>query len=98
MLVAPIIPTQGPVRCRHEPRRICRNGADHIVQRHDDVGPNVLLVLHGILWSQQQHFAWLIGIFKGYPIFGYTRELGEGYHLKTSRVGQEIVGSPTLCY
>mmetsp|Transcript_2869 Transcript_2869/g.6867 ORF Transcript_2869/g.6867 Transcript_2869/m.6867 type:complete len:428 (+) Transcript_2869:2187-3470(+) len=66
---------------------IWRSAADHVVQRHDDVGSNLVLQLDRLLRSQQ-HLATIGGGLERNTFFGDVGKLQQRDHLETPAVRQ----------
>ena len=91
MTVTAIVPSQSTMRGLRKAVGIDVNARNDIVQGHDNVGANVVLVLDGIFGSQQHCFLVLVRIGEFDPLFGDVGELDETHHLKASAVREEIV-------
>jgi hypothetical protein len=80
-LHAAVEPADGALHGLLHARVVGRGGCNHVVELHDDVGPNRVLQRNRVL-RRQQHGRPIVGAQEAHPFLGHFGELEQRHHLE----------------
>eukprot|EP00968_Pinguiococcus_pyrenoidosus_P014140 scaffold1282_cov251-Pinguiococcus_pyrenoidosus.AAC.53 len=89
-LNAAIQPAHRAVAGLFEARLVVADGAHHVVQLHDDVRPDVVLVADGVLRPQLHLRAGVVGAPERHALLVHAHEVAEADHLEAAAVREQV--------